>query len=84
MQNIFNKLGYSWHYQVLNSKNYGVPQNRERLFIVGFRDEKFGENFSFPNTIDLESTMADYLESNVSEKYYLGTKGINFVIDQKI
>lgn len=83
MQNIFNKLGYSWHYQVLNSKNYGVPQNRERLFIVGFRDEKFGENFSFPNTIDLESTMADYLESNVSEKYYLGTKGINFVIDQK-
>ncbi|WAG31588.1 DNA (cytosine-5-)-methyltransferase [Staphylococcus chromogenes] len=36
MQNVFNQLGYTWQFTVLNAKHYGIPQNRERLFVVGF------------------------------------------------
>jgi DNA (cytosine-5)-methyltransferase 1 len=83
MQNVFRELDYSWDFQVLNSKNYGVPQNRDRIFVVGFRNKSHGNNFNFPKPIELTSTMSDYLESNVAEKYYLGAKGIDFVTSKK-
>ena len=83
MQNIFSELGYDWHYQILNSKNYGIPQNRERIFIVGFLNTEYGKSFDFPKPIDLKTTMSDFLESKVAEKYYLGTKGIEFVTSEK-
>lgn len=83
MKNVFDELGYTWNYDILNAKNYGIPQNRERIFVVGFLDEQFGNKFKFPTTIDLNTTMADFLESNVSEKYYLGRKGIEFVTSKK-
>jgi DNA (cytosine-5)-methyltransferase 1 len=61
---------YHVYYQVLNAKNYGVPQNRERIFIIGIRDDK-DNNFSFPKPIHLKKRLKDILEDNVDEKFYL-------------
>lgn len=83
MQNVFDDLGYTWDFEVLNAKKYGIPQNRERIFVVGFLEKSFSESFEFPRPIDLKSVMSDFLENNVSEKYYLGTKGIEFVTSKK-
>lgn len=65
-----DSVPYHVYYQVLNAKNYGVPQNRERIFIIGIRDDK-DNNFSFPKPIYLEKRLKDVLEENVDEKYYL-------------
>lgn len=83
MKNVFNDLNYDWNYKVLNAKDYGVPQNRERIFVVGIRNDLIHNKFIFPKPVTLNTKMQDYLESKVSEKYYLGEKGINFVIDEK-
>lgn len=81
MQNVFTDLGYKWHSQVLNSKNYGIPQNRERLFVVGFIDQT--AEFDFPSPQVLTKTMQNFLLENTPEKYYLGDKGIDFVTSTK-
>ncbi|WP_209125733.1 DNA cytosine methyltransferase [Alkalihalobacillus sp. BA299] len=81
MQNVFDELGYKWDYKLLNAKNYGIPQNRERLFVVGFLNQDV--NFHFPNPIHLKLKMKDLLLDNVAEKYYLGQKGIKFVTSEK-
>lgn len=66
------KLGYNSYYQVLNAKNYGVPQNRERVFTVSIRnDGKFDSYFLFPEPIPLEMKLKDVLERDLDEKYYL-------------
>ncbi|AND10783.1 DNA (cytosine-5-)-methyltransferase [Bacillus thuringiensis] len=84
MQQVFDDLNYNWEYQVLNSKNYGIPQNRERLFVVGFRkDIKLSNEFSFPKPLPLEKTMQDFLLDSVSGKYYLNKKGVEFVTKEK-
>lgn len=84
MSSIFSQLGYTWSYQVLNAKDYGIPQNRERVFVVGFRsDLELKEKFSFPKPIELKTTMKDFLLDNVSGKYYLPTKGVDFVTSDK-
>lgn len=58
-------LGYSIFYQVLNSKDYGVPQNRERIFIVGFRDDV--KSFKFPLPIENKGNINDLLEKDVKD-----------------
>lgn len=63
-------LKYNIHYKVLNAKDFGVPQNRERIFIIGIRDDQ-DNDFSFPREIPLEKRLRDVLESEVDEKYYL-------------
>lgn len=83
MQNVFSELGYVWSYKVMNAKDYGVPQNRERIFVVGIREGLGHKKFVFPKKEKLTTTMKDYLESNVAEKYYLGKKGIEFVTNNK-
>lgn len=77
----FKDLGYSIKYQVLNAKDYGIPQNRERVFLVGFKDKNI--DFEFPKPVKLEITMQDLLENNPDSKYYLGEKGVNFVTKEK-
>ena len=77
----FKKLDYDIKYKVLNAKDYGIPQNRERLFLVGFKNKN--NNFNFPKPIKLEITMQDLLEDNPNSKYYLGEKGISFVTKEK-
>lgn len=77
----FDELGYKYFYQVLNSKDYGVPQHRERIFVIGFRDNSV--DFEFPKPIDLEHTMQDFLEDYIDSKYYLKEKGVKFVTSSK-
>lgn len=64
---------YHVYHKVLNAKNYGVPQNRERVFIIGIRDDE-DNNFSFPKEIPLTKRLKDVLGENVDEKYFLSEK----------
>jgi DNA (cytosine-5)-methyltransferase 1 len=69
----FDNLGYHIHYKVLNTKDFGIPQNRERIFIVGIRDDS-DNNFSFPKKINLDTKLKDLLQNKVDDKYYLSEK----------
>ena len=80
IHSIFEELGYDVHFRVLNSRDYGIPQNRERLFCVGFRTKTI---FKFPAPIELEYRMYDFLEDYVDTKYFLREKGIKFVTSHK-
>ena len=73
-------LGYHIYWKVLNTKNFGIPQNRERIFIVGFKDFR---DFSFPKEIPLELKLKDILEDDVNEKYYLSEKMIESFSNHK-
>jgi DNA (cytosine-5)-methyltransferase 1 len=76
-QEIFDGLGYSIFHKVLNSKDYGVPQNRSRVFVIGFRNKR--KKFNFPDPIPLESSMQDYLEDYAESQFFLKEKGVKFV-----
>ena len=67
------KLGYKSKYQVLNAKDYGIPQNRERVFTVSILGEN---NFVFPEPIPLETKLKDILEPVVDEKFYLSDEQV--------
>lgn len=71
-------LGYNSYYQVLNAKDYGIPQNRERVYTVSIRKD-IDSGYEFPETVDLETKVKDALEDKVDEKYYLKEKGLNYV-----
>ena len=77
VQSVFKELGYKIYSQTLNSKDYGIPQHRERIFVVGFKEKK--EIFDFPVQVPLEHSMQDFLEDFSDSKYYLKAKGIKFV-----
>jgi DNA (cytosine-5)-methyltransferase 1 len=62
--------GYNNYWAVLNSKDYGVPQNRERVFIVSIRKD-IDKGYTFPKGFPLEKRLKDVLEDKVDEKYYL-------------
>ena len=66
-----DKVGYNNYWKVLNSKDYGIPQNRERVFIVSIRKDIDNELFEFPKPYSLEKRLKDFLEPHVDEKYYL-------------
>lgn len=68
----FEELGYKVFYKVLNSKNFGVPQNRERIYIVAFRNDIAPEEFIFPEKTDDTKRIRDIIEEKpVPSKYYL-------------
>lgn len=81
---VFTDLDYTWKHMVLNAKDFGIPQNRERVFVVGFRNDLIlDEAFDFPKPIKLEKVMQDFLLENVSGRYYLPRKGVDFVTSEK-
>lgn len=71
---------YHIYYSVLNAKNYGIPQNRERVFIVGIRDD-VDNYFTWPKEIFLDKRLRDVLDPEVDEKYYLSDKILNGFIN---
>ena len=73
---VFKESGYYCHWQVLNTKHYGIPQNRESIFIVGFLDKEIFDRFTFPEKMNLEKRVIDLLEDNIPQKYYLSKKFI--------
>ena len=77
-----DSLEYNLHHTVLNSKNFGVPQNRERVFIVGIRKD-LPNDFSFPIGWKLDKRLRDVLETEVDEKYYLSDKMQSYLINRK-
>ena len=66
-----NSLGYYSNWEVLNAKDYGIPQNRERVFVVSSLDNI---HYVFPKKQELKIKMKDLLEDHVPEKYYLSEK----------
>ncbi|MEG1499208.1 MAG: DNA (cytosine-5-)-methyltransferase [Bacteroidales bacterium] len=80
IKNVFEDLGYDIHEQILNSKDYGIPQNRERMYCIGFKDRT---SFEYPMPISLEYVMYDFLEDYFSDKYFLKEKGVKFVTSSK-
>ncbi len=71
-------LGYISFWQVLNAKDYGVPQNRERVFMVSILGEGA---FEFPNPFPLDRRLLDVLEENVDESYYLKDEQVQRILD---
>ena len=71
--------GYTNYVQIMNAKDYGVAQNRERCFMVSILGKY---NFHFPDTIPLTKTISDYLEDNVDEKYYINSEKAQQLIDK--
>lgn len=69
-------LGYHIYYKVLNTKEFGIPQNRERIFIVGFKDFR---EFYFPKPFPLELRLKDMLQDNTDNKYFLSEKMIEWI-----
>ena len=66
-----NILGYNSYYQVLNAKDYGIPQNRERVYTISIRKDIDNGNFKFPEKEELKLRLKDILEDEVEKKYYL-------------
>lgn len=82
------QLGYKSYYQVLNAKDYGIPQNRERVFTISIRKD-INKIFAFPPKQELKLKLKDMLEDEVDEKYYLSDemvdkiKASNFMQERK-
>ena len=72
--NRMSELGYKSFYKVLNAKDYGIPQNRERVFTVSILD---GSDYEFPKPMPLKLKLKDMLEDEVDEKYFLSDAMMN-------
>lgn len=75
-----NAVPYHIYWKVLNAKEYGVPQNRERVFIVGIRDDQ-DNCFRWPKPMPLEKRLKDVLEDNVDDRFYLSKLNVSKLID---
>lgn len=76
MKNVFDELGYEIHETLLNASDYGIPQTRRRVFIVGFRNGLSLKNkFKFPKPVPLKWTMQDFLLSNAKFGNFLSRNG---------
>ena len=86
MKEVFSTLGYKVYYtfngkpSVLNARDYGIPQNRERIFIVSIRKDIDKNNFVFPSPVELKLKLKDLLEDTVDDKFYLTENGIGRLI----
>ncbi|MBE6114487.1 MAG: DNA cytosine methyltransferase [Erysipelotrichaceae bacterium] len=80
ISSIFESLGYEWKLFKLKATDFGIPQNRIRIFVLGFRkDQNIDLESVNISSIPLKTELKDYLESNVSELYYHGEKGFKWI-----
>lgn len=82
MLNDIESLGYNNYWKILNAKDYGIPQNRERVFIVSIRKDIDTGTFSFPFGFDNGLRLKDFLEDEVDEKYYISQEKTEKLISQ--
>lgn len=75
--------GYNVYWKVLNSKNYGIPQNRERVFVIFIDKNIDNKLFMFPKEINLGKKTSDFLEKEVNDKYYFNTDKIKKILECK-
>lgn len=79
-----DNAGYNSYYKVLNAKNYGIPQNRERVFIISIRKDLDNGKFKFPEPFDNGLRLKDLLEDEVDEKFYISDEKVEkFVTNLK-
>lgn len=78
-----NCIGYKVKYAVLNSKDFGVPQNRKRIYIVGFKRDEIINDFRFPEPEKQNSKIRDILEKDVPEQFYLSSKYLKTLRNHK-
>ena len=81
IKSYFENMNYNIFYSVLDSKNYGIPQQRQRVFLLGFKNTE--RNFEFPGHIPLEHKMSDFLEDYTESKYFMSEKGVKFVTSSR-
>lgn len=77
--NELDVIGYNSYYKVLNAKDYGIPQNRERIYVISIRKDIDNGKFKFPDPKPLKTRLKDLLDDEVDEKYYLSKKMINYI-----
>lgn len=82
--NDLEEAGYNSYWKVLNAKDYGVPQNRERVFIISIRKDIDNGKFQFPQPRENHIALLDIIEENVDEKYYVDTKRADDLISNVI
>lgn len=80
MQNVFEELGYYFKWQILDARNYGIPQGRRRLFVIGFKSKAEFDKFEFPKPVELKFTMQDFLYDNCAEGHFTFDKEGNIVL----
>ncbi len=79
--NILGEIGYKSSWVILNAKDFGIPQNRERIFMVS----TFGDSgFTFPEKRKLNKSISDIMESGVSEKYFLKRNTLGYFLEHKL
>ena len=73
MQNVFSELGYHYKFSILDARDYGIPQGRRRLFVVGFKCKDAYEKFSFPEKINLDECPLPTMQSMLEENLAIGS-----------
>lgn len=79
-----DNAGYNSYWKILNASDYGMPQNRERIFIVSIRKDVDEQTFQFPDAISLEKCMGDFLDTEVPEEFYLSPQKTQKVIEHNV
>ena len=82
--NELHEYGYNTYYKVLNAKDYGVPQNRERVYLIIIQRELDNGKFTFPEPFDNGIRLKDILEDEVDEKFYVNTPQAKQLIDDLV
>lgn len=83
IKRVFEELKYHISAEILDAKDYGIPQMRKRLFVVGVRNDISNEKFVFPSEVKLNKKVDSYLMNEVENKYYLPEKGFEYVTNKE-
>lgn len=80
---LLNQIGYNTYWKVLNSKDYGIPHSRQRVYILSIRKD-IDKGYDFPKPIPLTTKASDYYETNVSDEYYLRESDMKYLSEFRL